>query len=435
VIRRVLLATALIAGAHGAGIGTMPIRAQGPSTPAVLTDAVVIHGSELAETEFLDLYLAVPYQTLEFRAYDGQYAAQFTASIIVRDLIGRKIQDTVVTRSILTESYAATQGATGRSETVVVRLPVKPATVRYEVLVKDAFSRREFQSTDSVRVADLTQTPALSSILYLSEIEQRGDRYRISPYVGSTMWTGDRTLFAFFEAYADELPMDVVFRWKLATSDGRALGQGASNPVALTKRTSQHFVPLQPLERALPGSYTLRVTMHPVRDDLADTTVILASTERRWIVPKTMTGAVVSDLLTAIKQLAYVAEQNEIDGMLDAKDPSERQFRFEQFWKQRDPSPQTVRNEAFEEYYYRVATANKRFRSYAEGWLTDMGRVYIVYGDPANIEQFSSQSGVSLVVRWTYPNSQAFVFEDNTGFGDYRLRTPLPSAVKYEYRR
>ena len=115
------------------------------------------------------------------------------------------------------------------------------------------------------------------------------------------MWTGDRTIFAFFEAYVDELPKAVAFRWRLAASDGRMLGQGASESTTLTRRTSQHFLPLRPVERALPGSYSLRLTMHPVRGGQVDTTEILASSERRWIVPRSMHGSVISDLAMAIK--------------------------------------------------------------------------------------------------------------------------------------
>ena len=141
-----------------------------------------------------------------------------------------------------------------------------------------------------------------------------------------------------------------------------------------------------------------------------------------------------SDLTLAIKQMAYVADQDQIDLMLGAPDAAERQFRFEEFWRNMDPTPQTVRNEAFEEYFQRVATANQRFKSYADGWLTDMGRIYIIYGEPQNIERFQSQTGTTLVVRWVYGTNLSFTFEDNTGFGDFRLRTVMSPTEKYRYR-
>jgi len=403
--------------------------------PGVLTDALVFHGSELAEKENLDIYVSVPYQSLEFREFDDRYAGQFITTVVLRDLLGRRLLDTNVTRSILTEDYAETRGATGRSENLVLRFPLKAGSIRYEITVKDAFSRRSFEVSDTVAIPDLTVTPALSSIMYVSEIEERNGRFKITPYIGNMMWQGERSLFAFYELYLNELPKTVLFRWQLSASDGRRLGEGASQPTTITTRKSQHFVPLRPLERALPGSYQLRVMAHPIVDGEADTTVILASRERRYIVPRSLMGSVLSNLTLATKQLAYVADQEQIDLILNATDPAERQFRFEEFWKRLDPSPQTVRNEAFEEYYARIATANKRFQSYAEGWLTDMGRIYVVFGEPLNIEQFRNQTGQIAVVRWTYGNNRTFTFEDSTGFGDYRLRGSIPPNEKYQYRR
>ncbi len=62
-------------------------------------------------------------------------------------------------------------------------------------------------------------------------------------------------------------------------------------------------------------------------------------------------------------------------------DSSER----ERFWRKQDPLLLTERNERRMEHYRRVAYANLRFskpRKGTEGWRTEMGRVYIKYGDP-----------------------------------------------------
>ena len=88
-----------------------------------------------------------------------------------------------------------------------------------------------------------------------------------------------------------------------------------------------------------------------------------------------------------------------------------------------------------DEYYQRISTANARFRSYNEGWLTDMGRVYIIYGEPLTIEKFLGPNRLSVYSRWTYGNGITVTFEDPSGFGDFRLRSPLAGNPKYEYRR
>lgn len=59
----------------------------------------------------------------------------------------------------------------------------------------------------------------------------------------------------------------------------------------------------------------------------------------------------------------------------------------ENFWSQRDPTPDTVRNEFKESHYQRMLTARQRFSSRGEtGWDTAQGRIYVMYGPPDDIQ-------------------------------------------------
>lgn len=404
----------------------------------VLSDAIVTRGSELAGKEHLDLYVAVPYRSVTFQELDGTYAAQFTIQVVMRDLLGRRLADTTLTRNAVCSTYAESQGASGTADIAMVRFPLQPTTVRYELTVGDAFSRQSYQMADTVEVPDYSNTPELSSVLFLTDVEQRGSRFAGTPLVGGTAWS-DQQLFAFFEYYDDQLPQTTAFRWYIADADGRRLGSGISVAEPITERRSQHFVALrsttQPLTQARPGSYRFVLAAHPVENGAADTTRVLARRERRYIVPRSAAASSVADLPKAIRQLVYVADGDVIDALQAIDDPLRQQSEFDAFWKRLDPTPATATNEAFTEYYARVSTANERFRSYAEGWQTDMGRVYIVYGEPLTIQQFASQGGMVVAVRWTYPNNQVFTFEDPSGFGDYRLRSGFPPRARYEYGR
>jgi hypothetical protein len=64
-----------------------------------------------------------------------------------------------------------------------------------------------------------------------------------------------------------------------------------------------------------------------------------------------------------------------------------------------------------------------------------MGMVYIIFGPPSNAERQQVRSDGREAIRWTYPNSRQYVFVDNTGFGDFRLVTPLSLLEKYRYGR
>lgn len=70
-----------------------------------------------------------------------------------------------------------------------------------------------------------------------------------------------------------------------------------------------------------------------------------------------------------------------------ATDEERDQF-IEQFWKRRDPDPNTVENEFREEHYRRIQFANERYAAGIPGWKTDRGRVYIAFGKPDQIESY-----------------------------------------------
>jgi GWxTD domain-containing protein len=80
-----------------------------------------------------------------------------------------------------------------------------------------------------------------------------------------------------------------------------------------------------------------------------------------------------------------------------ATDEEREQF-VEQFWRRRDPTPDTMENEYKEEHYRRIAYANERFASGIPGWKTDRGRIYITFGPPDELEDHPS--GGSYVRPW-----------------------------------
>ncbi len=86
------------------------------------------------------------------------------------------------------------------------------------------------------------------------------------------------------------------------------------------------------------------------------------------------------------QDVVYIITDEEKGAFLRLSNNDERDQFIEQFWLRRDPTPDTVENEYKEEHYRRIAYANERFTAGVQGWRTDRGRIYIVYGPPVNIE-------------------------------------------------
>ncbi len=106
--------------------------------------------------------------------------------------------------------------------------------------------------------------------------------------------------------------------------------------------------------------------------------------------------------------------------------PEEQQAGFiEQFWKRRDTDSATPTNEFKEEYLRRIQLANEAFTGETRpGWLTDRGRVAILYGEPARREKKAPPPGRTgpCLETWYYGDFQV-VFSDKSCSGTFTLET------------
>jgi len=133
----------------------------------------------------------------------------------------------------------------------------------------------------------------------------------------------------------------------------------------------------------------------------------------------------VQDLDLAIRQLRYITKNSQLKRLSKAEG-KEREELFQQFWKERDPTPETDENELMEEYYGRIARANDLFGTFRDGWETDMGEVYVRFGPPSEVERHPFETDERPYEIWYYYNLQRrFIFVDEMGYGEYRLVTNL----------
>jgi GWxTD domain-containing protein len=82
------------------------------------------------------------------------------------------------------------------------------------------------------------------------------------------------------------------------------------------------------------------------------------------------------------KDVTYIITDEERKAFKKLATDDERERFIEEFWRRRDPDPDTDENEFKEEYYERIAYANEHFSSGMPGWKSDRGRIWIMYGKP-----------------------------------------------------
>ncbi|CUS78465.1 GWxTD domain-containing protein [Candidatus Kryptonium thompsonii] len=121
----------------------------------------------------------------------------------------------------------------------------------------------------------------------------------------------------------------------------------------------------------------------------------------------------------------YIATPEEINRYKQLKGEDAKRKFLADFWVKRDPDKSTPINEMKIEYFKRVEYANQHFSvGNKEGWKTDRGRVYIMYGPPDEYERHPSEVDSKPYEIWYYHNIEGgveFVFVDKSGFSDYIL--------------
>jgi GWxTD domain-containing protein len=82
------------------------------------------------------------------------------------------------------------------------------------------------------------------------------------------------------------------------------------------------------------------------------------------------------------EEVPYIITTEERAAFKKLTTDDEREQFIENFWERRNPNPGSPENEFKDEYYRRIAYANEHFASGIQGWRTDRGRIYIMYGPP-----------------------------------------------------
>ncbi|RPG81807.1 MAG: GWxTD domain-containing protein [Crocinitomicaceae bacterium TMED114] len=85
---------------------------------------------------------------------------------------------------------------------------------------------------------------------------------------------------------------------------------------------------------------------------------------------------VMRDVDELIRATRFIATRSEYKAMRDARDPK---LALDEFWLGLTEGPQSARR-LIATYYGRVRDANVHFSSLKEGWSTDRGMVYVVFG-------------------------------------------------------
>ncbi len=176
------------------------------------------------------------------------------------------------------------------------------------------------------------------------------------------------------------------------------------------------------LALAWPFLLALSIFVAPLRADQSAAKPKLPETYRKWLE----------------EEVCYICTRTEREVFLSLSTDRERELFIEAFWKQRNPTPGTPENGAKTEHYRRIAYANRYLGrgSSRPGWQTDRGRIYIILGEPQDIQKFEGKTSTYDTEVWFYqgktdlglPPAFNLVFFKEGGSGEYRLYSPIANG-------
>ncbi|MGH7493478.1 MAG: GWxTD domain-containing protein [bacterium] len=137
-----------------------------------------------------------------------------------------------------------------------------------------------------------------------------------------------------------------------------------------------------------------------------------------------LSGITDEQLTSEFRQAQYLATKDEVKlfGKLENAE-GKREF-LSKFWEEVEQGRRDFFPIRRSEYLRRVRIVNDRYGALSkDGWQTNRGRIYLLYGEPDEIERFDSQ-GVKPHEIWSYfsiENGVEFVFVNRFGTNDYEL--------------
>lgn len=375
-------------------------------------------GSKGEDSTVVNMFVQVPYDRVQFFKTGNDFTANYSVNIAVMDednenLIAEKLWDEKIVSNDFNETTSKKNFNLSLKSFVL-----KPDNYKVNITVEDKNSKNSYVVNREFEVREFAEDFDLSDIILVINQAKVGNDTKIIPNISKNIFAGKTGIPVYYEVYSDAGGKGKIIYTISTVSNGKVVYRDTST-VDLNKGKTGIFYTARDTSLSL-GSYIFKIDAKNLDDNKS------ASVSSKFVSRWSGVPGNVTDLDLAVEQLVYIATPKQLDYIKDAPNREVKIKRFSEFWKQKDPNPATDENQAFDEYYRRIAFTNDNFTHYVDGWRTDMGMVYVVLGPPDNVEHHPFDADQKPYEVWQYYNlNRAFTFLDTTGFGDYRLTNQL----------
>jgi len=357
--------------------------------------------------------MEIPNYTLQYVKNDTNFVANYEAIIALQTNKGKQIGREVWRDSIVVNDYKLSNSVL-KNKTLMISFKVPSGKFKVVGSLLDLDTKNSGKKTIKLNLSDYDKKHYLHVPILLINAEGNwGFGTDLIPAVHNSAFNIDNGLTVYLSGKV--LPIHYTLKTQFLDKNNKLLFEKLITDTS-KNGIFKHFINI-PKERIEGIGIKVKTELSQGKYSTEKTKTI--------IVRKAGISHLISNLDEALIQMRYI---------LDAKERSElkktssqkKEALFKKLWKRRDPTPDTMVNELMDEYYKRVAYANIHFDSFIDGWETDMGMIYIIFGAPDDIERsVLSQVQNTTEIWYYYQIQESFIFIDKDGFGNFRLSTPF----------
>jgi len=378
----------------------------------------------------LEVYYKIFNEKLSFVKAGERFQASYEVNLTILDRKGHQITATSLEENLFVSHYSETISESGF---LINMLNNKIRLGRYELVLEliDLNSSRSWiQRMDAVIPEFDPKKYILSPLLFSRDIsdsvrnpkfEKRGKE--VIPSVSRTF--DESKFYLYYEIYGEKDPQKMYFlNYQIVDENRKEKVLEEKDTLFSEDRITPVYKEIS-VEKIPPGDYTLSVLL---QDEKKKT---LAKSKDNFQIAWSMLSVIKADFEKAVDQLRYIATGDEMERLKKSK-KEDQLIEWAEFWKSKDPTPGTQKNELMEEYYRRLRYVERNFGVWnKEGWETDMGRIYMIYGHPDEIERHPFEMEAKPYQVWYYYDTQIkVVFVDQTGTGEWELDYIYDRGVK-----
>jgi GWxTD domain-containing protein len=361
----------------------------------------------------IDILIQVPYKNLRFIKESNKFICSYEIGITINDS-SNEVYDRSYNRNLETKDFQTTSSQQNY-DLVQKSFNLKPGKYVVEILITDNDSRKAYKASKNIEVRDFQDEKIkLSDIMLIAKSHEVDGKKMMIPNVSNNIGNLDDKFEIFFEVYSPKVINDsIAIKYSIINKDDDTVNSKTAN-YFINDKTNPIFLTIDKKNLVF-GAYKLMVEINSEKyKNIIQKSII----GRNFVVRWQDLPISVNDLDLAIRQTAYIAPPEEISKMEAAKDPKDKLVKFLAYWRDRKPS--------LEEYFARVDYANEKFKTHRDGWKTDMGMVFIIFGAPDNVDRHPFEMGSAPYEIWDYYTiNRRFIFVDETGFGEYRTVYPI----------